>query len=66
MESTQIRNKFLKMCMEMNIPESTVFEISKQMRGKTEAQREEIARKAIEDMEKMSLRCPKTRNEPTH
>ena len=50
-----MRNKFLKMCMEMNIPESTVLEISKQMRGKTEAQREEIARKAVKDMEKIDL-----------
>lgn len=50
-----MRNKFLKLCLEMNIPESKVLEISKQMHGKTEAQREEIARKAIKDMEKMEI-----------
>lgn len=51
-----MRNRFLKMCMEKNIQESTVLKISKQMRGKTEEQREKIAMKAIRDMEKGTLR----------
>ena len=47
-----MRNRLLKMCIEKNIQESSVLRISEQMQGKTEEQREEIAKKTIKDMER--------------
>lgn len=51
-----MRNRFLKMCIERNIQDSTVLKISEKMRGKTEEEREDIAKKAIKDIEKGTLR----------
>lgn len=50
MENTQMRDKFLRLCMKKKMSMSSIIEITNTMRGKTKEEKEAIAEKAIKDL----------------
>lgn len=47
----QNRNRLLKIANDLQIPSSVLYQLTKSMRGKTEEEKEEIAKQLIRDLQ---------------